>query len=38
MGSQIETLVGYHFNYLDEPVLMKGPKPLMTEFGIIADD
>ena len=27
-------VVGYRLNRLDEPVLMAGPKPILTEFGI----
>ena len=27
-------VVGYHLNYLDEPVLIAMPKPMLTEFGI----
>ena len=26
--------MGYHFNRLDEPVFMAGPKPVQTKFGI----
>ena len=26
--------MGYHLNSLDEPVLIAGAKPLLTEFGI----
>ena len=26
--------MGYHLNYLDAPVFMAVPKPMLTEFGI----
>ena len=26
-------VVCYHWNHLDEPVFVAGPKPLLTEFG-----
>ena len=27
-------VVGYHWNLLDEPVIVAGSKPMLTEFGI----